>query len=398
MDLDSDDLFANDKWLFSSSSSKIKIVRSHQTIDNNRVSKIILESTAALVDLQAVRENSVELFVVVRQNHTWSRLQVNEAVFQHIIRQLTPYSHFWDLVRAFGYRTDDDTRTVHGFRWRYDPKIPEEEFGYNIRFFQRNYRSKARPWSLRQTGVYQRFDQKTLVSTWVLLQPSAELLEVIERCLGSSARSRDHPVTRSLRIHAAIIAHLIQTWLGYTDYIYWEMDKLREKAYSSQVGAPTKTDYSVRFLDCQQIERLRADAIRARGVIDSSIETVRGCLLRLHKLTADFSVDPKATPQNTFEMQAHQVKTNEYLVKLQGQAAKDSRLLKLLSIMATLYLPASLVLSFFGSNLVQAIEGSYKGQMWNIVLVQQAWLAIVIPAPLIQGTLVFIVWVGRQRS
>ncbi|GAW24477.1 hypothetical protein ANO14919_140620 [Xylariales sp. No.14919] len=35
-----------------------------------------------------------------------------------------------------------------------DTESQSTEFDYNIRFFQRNYRLKARPWSLRQTGVY----------------------------------------------------------------------------------------------------------------------------------------------------------------------------------------------------------------------------------------------------
>ena len=37
---------------------------------------------------------------------------------------------------------------------------------------ERNERKRGSPWSLRQTGVYQRYDTLTERSVWILLQPS----------------------------------------------------------------------------------------------------------------------------------------------------------------------------------------------------------------------------------
>lgn len=112
-----------------------------------------------------------------------------------------------------------------------------------------------------------------------------------------------------------------------------------------------------------------------------------------------------------------QARANGQVASLQNQVAKESRLLKYLSIMATLYLPASLVLvskylasktrmnaytmnyanqSFFGSNLVQAQEATQVGKSWNIVLVKEAWLAVAVPAPLILATVVFILRIARN--
>ncbi|KAI1323354.1 hypothetical protein F5Y16DRAFT_403550 [Xylariaceae sp. FL0255] len=358
--------------------------------------------------------------------------------------QLTPTAdNCTDLIRAFGDRMDDDKRVVHGYRWWYTPDTPEEEFGYNIRFYEPNHRQSGCPWSLRHTGVYQKLNFATLDSTWVLLQPSAELSIIIESYLRLSSENKDHPLARTLHIHAAIVSHAIQTWVDYIDYIYSKLDELSEKAYHSRVGKPTLTDYSVHFQDCQRIEMLRVEVLRASRVLDSSVEIVRGCQLRAQRLSRIFCIEVDLTVQNLLKVQEHelqgykstfgeilermkgvsrllekilesrhdetmrkqtqlltdlardQARTNDKVAELQDEMAKESRLLKSLTIMATLYLPASLVLSFFGSNLVQAQDADQSGKSWNIVLVQEAWLAIVAPAPLVLATLVFILWIGR---
>lgn len=369
---------------------------------------------------------------------------MTKQTFKHLIAQFAPCQYFVDLIRAFGARLDDDQRVVHGYRWWFGPNHPNEEFGYNMRFFERNNHPSGCPWSLRQTGIYQKLNISTQQSTWMILQPSAKLSAMIERYLQTPFKTRTNSLTRTTHMHMAIISCLIQTWLGYTDYLYCQLEELSEKAYHSRVGKRAVTDYSVQFQDCQQIERLRVAALRASRVLESSIRIVQGCQLRYQETSRVLSLKPSAKLQNLFLIQEHelqgykytiddiaermagvsgllekilefrhdetmrkqtqllanlahdQARANGQVASLQNQVAKESRLLKYLSIMATLYLPASLVLSFFGSNLVQAQEATQVGKSWNIVLVKEAWLAVAVPAPLILATVVFILRIARN--
>lgn len=112
------------------------------------------------------------------------------------------------------------------------------------------------------------------------------------------------------------------------------------------------------------------------------------------------------------QLSGEQASSNDQIAQVLKQSAKDSRLLKALTIMTTLYLPTSIVLvgsrtgnigkdvqklilqAFFGSNLVQTRETDTPGKALSIVLVQEAWLAIAIPAPLTIATIGLIFWMG----
>ena len=104
----------------------------------------------------------------------------------------------------------------------------------------------------------------------------------------------------------------------------------------------------------------------------------------------------------------------EQIAHLQTQSTNDSRLLKSLTALATLYLPASLVAvrvhgppksisdrliqTIFSSNLVQLQVQSLPEVNSRLILAPHFWLYIVIALPLIFLTLIFIVWTARRSS
>ncbi|KAI1662219.1 hypothetical protein F4813DRAFT_102754 [Daldinia decipiens] len=94
------------------------------------------------------------------------------------------------------------------------------------------------------------------------------------------------------------------------------------------------------------------------------------------------------------QLSREQASSNDQIAQVLRQSANDSRLLKALTIMTTLYLPTSIVLAFFGSNFIQTREIDTPGKALSIVLVQEAWLAIAIPAPFTIATVVMIFWMG----
>ena len=78
------------------------------------------------------------------------------------------------------------------------------------------------------------------------------------------------------------------------------------------------------------------------------------------------------------------------LVLFSEQMDKDSKSLKALTSVATLYLPASLIASIFSSNLVQVLPTTPSREPSHFVAAPQTWLPIVATISLMVLTLVLI--------
>lgn len=78
------------------------------------------------------------------------------------------------------------------------------------------------------------------------------------------------------------------------------------------------------------------------------------------------------------------------LTLLSEQREKDSKAMKALTSVATLYLPATLVATVFSSNLVQLLPGSPPTGPTRFVVGPQPWLPIVLLFSLMTVTLITI--------
>lgn len=100
------------------------------------------------------------------------------------------------------------------------------EFCYIARFFQQNGRAQGRPWSLRHTGIYQKTEPGAPTSTWMLIQPSPQIEELLELAQKEISKKERHPDTHSLYLHGSILFTASRTWLDYIDYIQSTCEEL----------------------------------------------------------------------------------------------------------------------------------------------------------------------------
>ena len=77
------------------------------------------------------------------------------------------------------------------------------------------------------------------------------------------------------------------------------------------------------------------------------------------------------------------------LSEIQRTREKDSKAIKALTAMSTLYLPASLVATVFTSDLVQLLPVESAHQAVHFALAPQAWIAV-----LVAGTLISLTYLG----
>lgn len=75
------------------------------------------------------------------------------------------------------------------------------------------------PWSLRQTGVYQKLNTTKTASRWILIQASDRVIERIEEGLQYQESHAKPPIIHSTQIHAAIVGTLARDTSDYIDYL-----------------------------------------------------------------------------------------------------------------------------------------------------------------------------------
>lgn len=86
------------------------------------------------------------------------------------------------------------------------------------------------------------------------------------------------------------------------------------------------------------------------------------------------------------------------LIVLSEQREKDSKAMKALTSVATLYLPASLVATIFSPNIIQLLPTKPPREPSRFVVAPQTWLPIVVTLSLMAVTLVSIRLLERVFS
>lgn len=157
-----------------------------------------------------------------------------------------------------------------------------------------NGRQRGSPWSLRQTGVYQRYDPMTHQSKWILLQPSdymRGLLTEVSDCQSGVAHvARQDP----FYLHAFFLSASERNSADWLDSIQQEIqlfvfrpahffpaafaDTFKdEKACNCNLDKKQEHDYEVIFADYQRLQSLRTMLSRYKSVLNSQYRIAHAC-------------------------------------------------------------------------------------------------------------------------
>jgi hypothetical protein len=78
-----------------------------------------------------------------------------------------------------------------------------------------NGRNRGDPWSIRQTGIYHRWNTKSGHSVWIIVQPSQDALDELKRALYSTGTSCGCSARKSLSLHALLLISSSENWSKY---------------------------------------------------------------------------------------------------------------------------------------------------------------------------------------
>lgn len=98
------------------------------------------------------------------------------------------------------------------------------ELGYNVKYVARHGRTFPKdPFSIRETGVYHKFDSGTQESTWIFMQASDSMKERLRR---SYQRSNETVPMNQFLMHASILQGASEHWRDYLIYLEDTFSKL----------------------------------------------------------------------------------------------------------------------------------------------------------------------------
>ncbi|OJD36867.1 ankyrin repeat protein [Diplodia corticola] len=367
-----------------------------------------------LSDVQPGDGKCSSRFFFIRQPYSWTQLLISEVLFRKLMTIFRVHPAFLEVVLTFGEKIAPVEESQCSFFASISSNGASDstsnrpppsgstcsfEIAYNIKYVARHGRKYPKdPYSVRESGVYQKHTAASQQCTWILLQPSNELEERLQRHMFDPLASNPNG---HLLIHALILLVASEDWREYVNYLEDEFSKLLDRGFFSSVrGSNTSGSINADFSDIRALHIL-ADKLRKllhilslnRGLGARIKDTFQSLLspvstsgevssLLYAKLDLyDFQISTqhsridtlisrsegvRSLIQHILDMRSSEnngninramrdlteqgVEENRLMRRLSNQATRDTRSMMVIAIITAIFLPATFAATFFGSN------------------------------------------------
>ena len=90
---------------------------------------------------------------------------------------------------------------------------------YNMNYVEKNEHKRGGPWSLRELGVYHKFDLETRRSRWIFIQTRQAANGILEHLQNNSGLN-------PLYLHVLLLRSMSMHWPEYIDYLDSKIEPL----------------------------------------------------------------------------------------------------------------------------------------------------------------------------
>lgn len=141
------------------------------------------------------------------------------------------------------------------------------EFCYILRYFERHGRTELKqPWSLRQTFLYHKYELKTRKTVWMVLQPMQRFKTEME--------AHESRVLHPMAMHSVSLNLGLSNWRWYLDDTRRAILQFTEKASYSSLGFH-ENDYDTNFTDAQRLQNLHERLNLTISILDADMDIAR---------------------------------------------------------------------------------------------------------------------------
>ena len=180
---------------------------------------------------------------VVRQRNSYSRLNITQELFDSLMREFAIMPRFKEFVLLFGAKQRESEIGPPQMRFKISPAktgfaddgaplavgfgkcisvldrtsvLTALECAYSLRYVERTNRYPNRPWSVRQTVIYQRYALESGSSSWVYIALSAsaelQLASYMKQC-------EDITAVNPFELHVVLLDTALATWRPYIVFL-----------------------------------------------------------------------------------------------------------------------------------------------------------------------------------
>ncbi|PMD15567.1 hypothetical protein NA56DRAFT_709698 [Hyaloscypha hepaticicola] len=373
-------------------------------------------------------------FFLITQLFSWGRLQITQEAFQQILTSQHVFRPFSKILHEFGAKTRDGLPKSEGIfiQCLEVDKSWEAGVEHGNCIYEENGRGHGNPWSMRQTGVYQRLDMRGFKSCWLIIESSPghreRLRGLLERELCGSGTGYDSFIIHALMLHATV-----DNWARYIDYLHFQWTQFDNKVCFAQRELLSTKNHSIEILDLQNMQLLKHKLVTTAQILKSCFKiannleshgnnlcqmnlSVRGqkaiplitayaSEIRCHRdniaITSEklqgtldllcklieyskieslrtISADTKSSLVSLRDITVQINDKNDAAASLLLQGHKDAKAVKALATISTILLPASLIATIFSSSLVQlrANETSSQSPGTHLIISSQFWIFV----------------------
>ncbi|KAI1178094.1 hypothetical protein F4777DRAFT_142287 [Nemania sp. FL0916] len=408
---------------------------------------------------EPLSSESTRILILERLN-SWSRIDITLEMFRAVYSMWNLIPNFLSIVLGLGRKLssrDEDFMSCYSSVCHVERSEgslgdtidvdktacgdAQFDLTYNIRHFELHGRELVDPWSCRQMAIYHKFDLKTRISNWILIQPPKKLEKDLKEAV---IRVDDHPM--SLHLRCLVVGAV--NWRDYLNYLSNELKNIDDEvAIFKPFG-----DFGLNFSSKQQIHVLRRKLHHAQCILSNTSRTIAkigahekafavrtrmtqsthtSFQLALQNIRADIE-NYKQTVQKLLRVSKDIAALYDDILKLHGQellhknglnlaliaqgdshetramallAEKthdDSRIMRIATLVAMLYLPANLVVSFFSTEMVwyetAGAAGNSSDGSASLRVHREAWILVVATLFLTMGTFAASWWWERREK
>ena len=369
------------------------------------------------------------LFFLIDPTYGWGRLQLTSDAMASIIDRFQIFPTFSKYLRVFGEKSfaKDEGFGGHEVLTHYDVngRVGSFESCFLWKYVEPGGLEGRYAYSIRQTLVYQKFDVRSMKSTNIIIRISHKLAAQTKIALTSTSEKRENPLLDSWTGMQMFCARSgLDEWRDFINYLDHEVTKIFDDLIISGVNATThgKADeLQYRLTSVKQLQFFLNQILRARNMLDVNSMTITAMLRaftrrkeyipnlqqlreelediqqeyeflqKMSKSVLDRAVMLSHELRDTIALRNHDINRDanesttrgtQAIVELSRKSAYEARVVKLLSVVAVIFLPASFAADFLQMGYVFVTEeGRFK-----IHATANLWLFAIFAFPLLVMT------------
>ncbi|OJD38959.1 magnesium transport protein transmembrane region [Diplodia corticola] len=305
-----------------------------------------------------------------------------------------------------------------------------QELSYQFKYAEANNRSRAFPWSIRRTEVFNRIETSShgLRSTWLIFNPKEDS-DLSRRLNHKALEPNEWSALKAnpLRLHISILSAYIDNWRDFLADIGKQYSELKKLVWTADIESEVSFSETLSFKSMRSLrgleERVQSVQVTLRQtekLVQTLQELNHSMLQNDAYAQTEFTITANALKTVMIRLEGYQTSAEALELRVQGilrlvtdalnvknqtAAAKvqkfaadnqavsteiskgvyalamdsvdDSTIARIVTLATLIYLPASFVASLFGMNFFDFDEGSRR---MNIS--KDAWIYLLVTIPL----------------